>query len=473
MKRFLLMCIVAVMALALATPSMAALKLTSKGRMDVTGIWMSNNIVDQWNAGSGGRSNNQDEAIDWFQQELVIDPTLHINEKVRIHARITMLERTWAGRGAATPGPGNGFENDYRGSTNFWVERLYLSFPLLGGTLYAGRMSAAMWGYDFYSNNLNGDRIKYVRRFGHIVGILVYEKLGESDDTGIFTQTPQNIGASGAYTNTGGDIDLYAVAAIIPITKNIITRQIFVWVNWGGGARGGNSEGYDFIAMPTLMIKAGIFKFETEFIWRTRHLDDGWIDAGDNDRTKYIHVTQCSWWAEAGVHPGPFDFVLGGFWHQGTASRKPWENGSIAGVGGEFQPYLLLFSEDMGLLWNTGGVPNGSVGLSGYRSIYFRAGYKINDTMKLYGVYGMLWADKMLYNTSSNLLSADADDVPTTPDKFLGAELDIGFRWDFMDNLAYVVEAGYLWAGSYWNGYAGFNADRNVFGMRHMLVINW
>lgn len=459
---------VALLALALATPAMAGLKLTSKGRMDVSAIWLSNNHFDL----PGPFRNDQNEPVDWIQQELVIRPTLHINEKVRIHSRITILERVWNGRGVNNPFPGDFAENDYRGATNFWVERLWLSFPLFGGTLHVGRQGAGAWAYPFGNNTLNGDRVKYVRRVGPITLIPIYEKRVEPDGTVVGlnagqAQTPLGTAFTGGpFSTSGGDGDDYYLAAIIPISKKplIVSRQLVGLLNRDGGA-----GGRIWIWFPTLMVKAGIFQFDFEANYLRWHLRQVLPDSGDELRDWDAEGLRM--WAEAGLHPGPFDFVLGGFWVHGTASRD--QSRSLAGTGGDFEPLLLLFSEDMGALWNSTGVFNSSAGTSGYKSVYFRAGYKINDTMKVTGILGFLWADKMLYGAyGANTINGGRDKW-TTPDTFLGWEVDLGFRWDFMDNIAYVLDAGFFKPGPYWNGALAFNADRSVFGFRNMLVISW
>jgi hypothetical protein len=475
MKRFFLICIVAVMAVALATPAMAGLKLTSKGRMDVTAIWMSNNMLDPFT----GRitQNAMNSPVDWVQQELVIDPVLHINEKVRIHSRITIMENVWLGGPlrADYNTPPVATTANYRGAENIWVERLYLSFPLFGGTFYAGRMGAGAFGYDWLDDDANGDRLKYARRVGPATVVLVWEKMREWDTGGALVQNWQRtVPAAGMpYSYGSADADLYCGVVVMPWNKSplILTKTLICYLNWEWFPTAPNrAEGHDWLWNQTLLVKAGIFQLDMEYRIRTRNLDDGVVGPGGD--FKDVHVTNHALWGEAGVHPGPFDFVLGGFWLTGAASQDPGNNRAIQVTGGEFEPYLLFFSEDMGALWRSTGVPNNSVDNvdgSGYRSIYFRAGYKINDTMSLTGIVGFLWADKMLYMEAG----VNGREKGTTPDKFLGWEADLGFRWAFMDNIAYEAEVAFMKPGPYWNGQQGFNADRSVWGTRHALVINW
>ncbi len=69
-----------------AAPAAADLKLTSKGYMQVQGMYMSGNPGDD-----NSRSN------DWYNMEMIVNPVLHINDKVRIFSEIRIMERNYSG----------------------------------------------------------------------------------------------------------------------------------------------------------------------------------------------------------------------------------------------------------------------------------------------------------------------------------------------------------------------------------------
>jgi hypothetical protein len=336
-----------------------------------------------------------------------------------------------------------------------------MSFPLFGGTLYVGRMGGGGWAYPYQDAEDNRDRIKYVRKVGHITVLGVIEKLAEGDtaNTG-FNVLRAAPAAADAFDTSHGDTDAYAVGAIIPFSKNIIYKPLLYYIDLQAA-----SDAYQGIFMNGLMIKAGPFKLDTEINYR-------WIEwenfAGTRDRDE----GQWSWWADAGVTFGPAEIALGTFYLEGTDSANAWENKSLWGIGAEFQPLLLLTSEDCGLLWNASGVANGAPGTatSGFLAFYLRANYKISDSMKLSGILGYVEADEMLRGSHWNGGTANDD---------IGWEFDIGFEWKFMPNIKYVAEFAYLWAGDYWSDVAlygngpGADASNDVWGMRHMLVIEW
>jgi hypothetical protein len=439
MKKIFMILMVAALALALASPAMA-LKLTTKGYMDVTGIFLSGNVVDR---GTTSDLKN-DSSNAWYQMELVIDPVLHINDKVRIHGRVTIMERNWVG-GESIGNSGL----DHRGANDFWWEHIYLSFPLTGGTMYVGRMGGGKWGYVFNDTDDNRDRIKYIRKFGHVTLLGIIEKLSEGDGGSFLTTAPV---AGDSFTQVHSDIDAYALGAVVPFSKNILWRPLLYYISYEP------FSGTDLIVMNALTIKSGNFKLDTEINARKRD----WSLAGaERD------VTQWSGWVDAGMTFGPAELAIGGFLQQGNKeTTDPKKNKTVWGVGGDFEPYFLLFSEDVGLLWNSAGVANGALGgASGFQSFYVRGSYKISDAMKLSGIFGHLRADKMVYANVS---------------KDIGNEIDLRFEWKFMPNIAYVIDAGYLMAGGYGEDYTknvlpggGVDLTNDVFGVRHMLVINW
>jgi hypothetical protein len=477
MKKFLLILTVTVVAFCLAAPAMAELKLTTKGYMDVTGITLNSNIVDR----AAGPGFTNDSANSWYQQEMVVDTTLHINDKVRIHGQFTVLKRGWGGGAAGTLEDTSaagvaGLNGNYRNSNNFWWERLYMSFPLFGGTLYVGRQQGGGWAYPWQDTEDNRDRIKYIRKFGHVLAGLVIEKLAEADGAvngfGALTAAPA---AADPFDTGSSDTDAYALVAVVPFSKNIVWKPLLYYIDLQAshplaGVNMGDN-GYQGIVMNGLMIKAGPFKLDMEINYR-------WID-WQNARVNPITGLAEDWdegqwtgWADAGVTFGPAEIAFGAFYIEGSdaVAGKPWKSQSLWGIGPEFQPLLLLTSEDCGLLFNSAGVFNNSAGVSGLEAYYLRANYKISDAMKLSSILGYVQADEMKRGSHWNGGSASDE---------LGWEFDVGFEWKFMPNLKYVAEFAYLWAGDYWGDVAlygnaaGVDSSNNVWGMRHMLVIEW
>jgi len=452
MKKFFVVLAVAAIALSLAVPAMADIKMTTTGYMNVRGLYLDGNIMND-SATVENKSSNA-----WYLMEMVIDPTLHINDKVRIHGRVTVMERAWnGGHGAEFDTNGFGITanrgGNYRTEHNFWWERLYMSFPLFGGTLSVGRMSGGGWAYPFQNSDSNRDRVKYARKFGHITLVGLIEKLGEGDGgKQVLTLNPSPLDN---FTNSYSDTDAYAVAAVVPFSKEILWRPLVYYIEHQQA--NAVSSGYTLYISNVLTLKMGPFFLDGEVNYWNRKFEN-FFNPGD------LKGDQWTGWLDTGMNFGPAQVALGGFYLQGESDKSSAENPnrhSLTGTGEDFMPMLLLFSEDMGLLWNTSGVPNGTIGSSGYQAIYLRGAYKLSDTMKLSGLAGYLLADKM------EIENADDD---------IGIEFDVKFEWKLMDNLTYVIEGGYLMAGNYFDDADGDkdnDLSNDVFGMRHMLEIKW
>ncbi|WP_028319969.1 hypothetical protein [Desulfatiglans anilini] len=447
MKKVLLGVMALAIAFVLAVPAMAEVKLTTTGYMDVRGIMVKENIVND-------PTFEAESTNAYYKQKMVIDPVLHINDKIRIHGRVTIMERFWEGSMGTGLGDDITKTDDrvnYRAkNNNFWWERLYLSFPLLGGHLYVGRQSGGAWGTWFQDWDSNRDRVKWVGKLpnSNIVLAAGLEKLNEGDGGFVganYRSLTLNPVPNDVWTKSYDDINAYFLGSVIPFSKSFVYKPLLYYIQFQ------SLEGYDFLFANQLTYTSGPFMVDAEINWRKRD----WDVTGREG-------SQISGWVEGTYAMGPFTMGLGLFYLQGEDAVSGTDNDSIWSVGPEFQPYFLFFSEDVGLLWDTLGVPNGSVGASGYESIYVKGSYKISETMKLTGVLGYLQASEMEW--------AGVDD-------YLGMEFDLNFEWKLMDNLKYVVDLAYLKAGDYFEdvttGAFGRDLTNDPYGMRHMLVIQW
>jgi hypothetical protein len=510
MKKFLIVMTSVLVALAFAMPAGAAdFKMTWKGYMDVTGYSVSAAPQD---AGVGPGL-DRDSTNSWYQQELVIEPVFHINDKIRIHNKITIMERNWGGTssGAVAYAPGTldapsggniastlanpalgpnatggSIGEEQSGAHNFWWEQCYLSFPLFGGTMSVGRMGGGRWGTLFMDDDDNRDRIKYVRKFGHIVVLGVIEKLEENDGGNYLGIT--NVTNPNAHSDS--DVDAYAVGAIIPFSKNIVYKPLLYFVDYGSGSvtAGNTVAPYPAVSfrpfgaerwlfLQELMFKVGPFKFDAEVIYV-------WGDQYDRNvgGTKDREESQWLWWAEGIFTFGPAEIALGHFFLQGQGDdgneRNPEVN-SVYGTGNMWEPLLIMFSNDIGIYNDSMGVinctnatvwPPDEVALtrSGFVGWYLRGAYKISDAMKLSAIFGMVEADEMHVIAGQN--------NGRTPDKELGQEFDIQFDWKFLPNLTYSAAFGYMWTGDYYDdtdGQVGRDLSNNIYAFMHKLTIEW
>jgi hypothetical protein len=371
-------------------------------------------------------------------------------------------------------------------------------------------MGGGGWALPFQDNVDNRDRVFWAGKFGNITTFLLpIEKLAEGDG-GNPSRVPANApfgrtvqapltnspAANDAFDQSQSDLDAYAAGIIWPIAPWLVWKPLLYYVDFQNGLGSPqtipgtpdnpNPNGAtDIVFLNGLTVKFWQLKLDAEITWRNRQQDQYALNT-NTGRLEDWDETQFTWFGDLSWASGPFEAAIGGWYLQGTDSHNAWKNAGLNGTDGEFQPYLLLFSEDMGLLFDTAGVPNGSAGLSGYQSFFVRGSYKLTDTMKVGAIFGMLKADETINGprnaagipqvangTKTNGLAADDD---------LGWELDFSFAWGFMPNIKYVAELAYFSPGDYFKdihlnvngvGTDFVDAETSTWGIRHMLVINW
>jgi hypothetical protein len=454
MKKFLIG-IVAVMAVfALAAPAPAIMKITSSGFFEVKGMLISGNPIE-----GSSREN------DWYNMQMIVEPTLHINDHLRLHSQVAILERNWSGTAPgdqyanAAQSKYNIFDNQ---QNNFWVERMYLAYDqLFGGTLTVGRMSGGAFGYAWGDNETNADRIKYVRRFGVVTLGGVYEKSFEIDG-GQVAPRLENLQTDPTqdWTASDNDTDAYGIFWVVPLGKYGLYRGLSYNIRDGNpqGKRGitDGSPNWTYLWWTDVGLNFGMLKID--FAWDVGYRKDKSVQITPT-KTEDVDYWQNTVWGEVGITPGPFELYGGGFWLQGEDSKDPKEDsrvGNFWNVGMNYEPNLLLFSEDMGLLYGFRGLPNGSIGTSGIRELHVRGGYKLTDTMKLTAVWDYVWLDQMEIN--------NVDDA-------IGWEFDMGFAWKFAPNLTYIIEGAYFAPGDYFND--RYNESNDVYGVRNTIRVEW
>ncbi len=461
MKKILFGIVAALAIFSLVAPASADLKLTTKGYMEVNGIYISNNPAD-----------DDSRANDWYNMEMIVEPILHINDKVRIHSSVRIMERNWSGSGFGAAS-GNLYRDgaaqeryDLFGNdqNNFWVEQLYLSFPLVGGHLYVGRMSGGAYGYAFGDNTTNADRIKWVGKVGPVTLVGVYEKSAELDGG----QQPPRVGTLAtdpSWTASDNDIDAYGIGWVVPLGKYGLYRGLSYNIRYGN-PRNFNINSTDsdpvwrYLWWTDIGLKFGMLSID--FAW-----DVSYAEVKDQQlatKVDDVEYWQNAIWGEVGVKPGPFEIYAGGFWLQGEDSDDADEDsriGAFWNVGRDYEPTLLLFSEDMGLLYAANGVVNGAygndnLGNSGFLAFHVRAGYKLTEAMKLTAIAQYVEADEMVRNNV---------------DEEIGMEFDVGFEWKFMPNVSYKIEGAYLMPGDYFKDVVG--NDEEVYGVRNTIRVEW
>jgi hypothetical protein len=317
----------------------------------------------------------------------------------------------------------------------------------------------------------NRDRIKYVRKFGHIVVLGVYEKL-EENDGGNFSPV--------ANAQSSSDADAYAVGAIIPFSKNFIWKPLLYFVDYQDGCLTGLTGGPGtaglrpfgatrWLVLNEFLFKTGPFKFNAEIIYITGDIDRG-------PAVKDLDESEWLWWAEGSFTFGPAEIALGHWYLEGDGETKAGttDRTGMYGTGNMWEPLLIMYSNDIGIYNDSTGVANAGTGSgrSGFFGFYLRGAYNISDSMKLSAIFGYLEADEMNRGSKTVLAGQPA----RSADKELGQEFDIQFDWKFLPNIKYSAAFAYMWTGDYFDdsdGFVGRDLSNNVYAFMHKLTIEW
>ncbi len=298
------------------------------------------------------------------------------------------------------------FGND---QNNFWVNRLWLSLNVFNGDLRIGRMSGGNWAHPFGDSDQDRDRVLYIGRpfqEGFLKNItwviLPIEKRNERDG-GQRAPRVNNLTSDPSWDAADNDQDAYALGFVIPIGKMVLFRPLYYGIRDGSGNfyLDGGSDGPNWahIFLNGLDFNFGAFKINTEIDYAFAKFRKRYH--GRRARERHRRVPQFSVWGEASYTTGPFMIAAGGFYIQGDDNDVNDPNDAdddrvapYGNVGNVYEPTLLMFSEDMGLFYASGGVPNGSYGNSGYQSFFVRGSYNLTDTMKLSAIWQYLKADR-------------------------------------------------------------------------------
>ncbi len=220
------------------------------------------------------------------------------------------------------------------------------------------------------------------------------------------------------------------------------------------------------IFMKGLTFNFRQFKLDTEVNFL-------WASPGDFLQDASLELKRWSSRLDLAAEFGAAEFAIGSLHMEGVDSSTgapPKERAGFRGFDERFRAPFIPLREKVGLLWYRGDVsnttpsePTGDIlGDRGYKSLYLRGFFKISDTMKTGAVFSLVQANEIeqsgiFYN--------------------IGQELNISFEWDFMDNLSYIIDAGYFKAGDHSNddGMALDSKDigNHAYGFRQDFVISW
>jgi len=422
MKKFLSVA-VAFGFIAGAAATASAWEFSMTGKYTVDGFWydgyssMLASTVDGGDAlgvhpwdGPGYESTDSD----WYQHEFRLDPTLTINDKIRVRMDIRLIDSNtvWS----TDTGDGN---ND---GGNLDINKLWLIYDSPIGKFEIGRRPGGSWGLDFVSSSTNADRIFWHLPTGDgpMKAYVFTEKVAEIDMApGVDSDGPLVSGFNGA------DVDYYEAGV------GYKTDAVTVWGGLGTKQQDKSINLWRVKAWGQIAAGPGAIVFEGDYKFGDHQGYDSngmWQDDAV-DYNSYAALV-----AFAGK-AGNISYLAGVATISGDNDSDAQEDSAYDpshGTGDDFEPLYILTGATANVLNGDNGGTN-IVRQSGAIAAVATADYAASEDLTLHG--GIGWGM--------------ADDEPSGWDDAYGWELDAGMAYKLYQNLTYELHFGYWFVGDF------------------------
>ena len=166
------------------------------------------------------------------------------------------------------------------------------------------------------------------------------------------------------------------------------------------------------------------------------YLFGDWSDF-DDDAKDDVDVDAMAFWLQGGMDLGALTVSGEYFFAEGRDEDEDDKENYMGskGTGEDFQPLYLLTGPWMGLLNGDNLDTNTPMQLSGVHGVVVAADFKASDKVALHAALGVAWSDE------------EADSIDQDDD--YGWEINLGVKYQLLDNLNYNLNFGYLDTGDY------------------------
>ncbi|MDY6831092.1 MAG: hypothetical protein SWC96_04505 [Thermodesulfobacteriota bacterium] len=437
MKKITVLALAACMAFAVAVPAMAV-EVDFSGSYRVRGFMNSNISLDDRAEESESYYDNR------FRLQTVFKATDAVSVTTRFDAMVE--DDVW--------GDTNNLKDDENEANINW-DRVYMTIMSDVGMFMIGHQQAGVWGCDFFDDDYNDDRIKYVGKTGDFYFGAIIQKTEETDSVDAFDPDGESDADTDVYYLFGGIkqegleaglLGTYARSAVD--TDMTVTLQAL--------------EPYGkFTAGPVSVRGEIYYEFgEMDFDGSTADVDiDALSYALEGSFSLDMARLYLGWVSVSGQESGD-DMTMG--------------NTTYGGLGDDFNPLALLTDDLGGKMLNSkadlanimSGGPFSSadvVALCGVDLLYAGADVTVNDKLSVAGIIGYAMA-----NEDDILTGTAIDDV-------YGTEIDVTVKYQIMDNLEYRATLAYLMTEDLLAATKGVgpnNADDN-FGIMHQIEVSF
>ncbi len=458
MKRYMMMLVAVLVAVAVATPAFAAVEFKYGGQFRAR--WISQ---DNFTDGDSDIDDNQN----FFDQRLRLYFTFVGSQNLKLVTKFEMGDTRWGNNGAGRIGPGTG-GNVGADAVSVEVKNVYVEFniPCTPTTAYVGVQGINLMNSWIVDEDLSAAIFK--SKFDPIVLTLGYV----AGQNSITTDEKENVDSFVAAVDyDGGPLKASLVGFYQYGHDTLATVDPLTWGNPIGGQVGGATAA--FFGMPATAEDNHFFDLGVnvsyKLDWVSAYLTfvknlgsvDMTVNGGAEDDKDYT-----GWMIDAGANffYGPYTFNVGGFYTTGPDFD---ENGDFDTDGDiDYFVYPLsttkYFSEIMG-----GGILDNAAPVRmndddhfwrGYASptniwtITLGAAWQVLDKTKLSASY---W----YFGTSEDVESGN-DGVNDEFDSDLGHEFDFYITQGIVDGLTLDIVAAYMATG---DAFSENNDDDDVY----------
>jgi len=347
-----------------------------------------------------------DEDADWYQHTFRLNPTLTVNDKVRVNMDIRLIDSNtvWGG--------GRDLDTDNGGNVD--VNKVWLVYDSPIGKWEIGRRPGGAWGLDFVSSSTNADRIFWhAPTSGPFKAYAFLQKSSEIDyDMAGDSDGPLVSGFNGQdsdYYEVGGGYKTDEMTGYLGLgtsQQDAIDNNMWRVKGWGQ------------------MSVAGM-GFMGEFDYK-------FGDKGDFDYDSWALMLGMT------MKLANIDMMFG---YAGiTGDNNPTDDeinayDAIHGTGDDFEPlYILTGNRTNVLNGDRGADPVGTaVRTAGVHALVATADFAVSEDLTLHG--GLGWGM--------------AQDEPSGWDDAYGWEADLGMAYKLYQNLTYELHFGYWFVGDF------------------------
>ena len=407
--------------------SASALELKSKGSytLDNHQVFEGRGVLNGNGIEMQDAADKPNDTDGWFEHRFQYEPTLIVNDKVSIKARIRFID--WGVWGKQD-------DTSISDGANFSVRRMWMVYKSPVGVWEIGRRPAGAWENNFVNTAGRGDRImwKSAKMFGPDVSMYAfYQKITDVD----------------GYENVSDrDYDyVEAYTAFKGFGKTSIAVGYYADNTQDFGATttvaedGTESVSYGFTKNRARIKGYGDYQFtdmlgmELEFDYISGTVESNQPGKADKD------ITGMAFMADLQANFGAAQTSLMYFYLSGDDNATDNDLEAYSGTGGsgaDFEPLYVLTGAKTSILNNDMGSSNeygAKARNAGVHAIVLSADFQASDKLGLHAAVGAAEA-------ASELPGYDSD---------YGYEVNAGASYKLLDNLTYNLHFGWLATGDF------------------------